>query len=184
MHRRRRARRRSIISRPTLALGLLFGEPMSFLRLNLGLSLVLAVAAGCGGGSGMTTVAFDAGASCSTVPTYGQLLTATFVPRCSGRCHGGANSPPTPTSPAGPIDLSASSTRAQLVDRASIHGMGLVLAVPGDPGASFLLRKLTDSLPADGTLGSPMPMGEAIQWTMIPQAEVDAITCWIAGGAP
>jgi hypothetical protein len=29
-----------------------------------------------------------------------------------------------------------------------------------------------------------MPEGEAILWSMIPQAELDAITCWIAGGAP
>jgi len=148
----------------------------------LTLTLALAIA-GCGGATA-TTIRFDAGGSCSTVPTYAQLLTATFVPRCSGRCHGGANMPPTPSSPAGPIDLSASSTRAELVDRASIHGMGLVLAVPGDPGDSFLLRKLTDALPTDGSLGAPMPEGEAIAWRMIPQAEVDAISCWIAGGAP
>ena len=92
--------------------------------------------------------------------------------------------PPTPTSPAGPFYLSASSTRDQLVNRASVLGMGLVLALPGDPGSSFLLHKLTNNLPSDGSQGSPMPMGEAIQWQMIPQAEVDAITCWIAGGAP
>ena len=186
MHRRRRARQRFIISRPALAPALLKAEAMTFLRLSPGLSpfFFALITAGCGAGGGMTTTTFDAGASCATVPTYGQLLTATFVPRCSGRCHGGANMPPTPTSPAGPIDLSASSTRAQLVDRASIHGMGLVLAVPGDPGTSFLLRKLKNDLPADGSLGSPMPQGEAIAWTMIPQAEVDAITCWIAGGAP
>jgi hypothetical protein len=144
---------------------------------------VIFLAAGCGGG-GAAATKFDAGASCPTVPTYAQLLTTTFGPRCSGRCHGGANMPPTPSSPAGPIDLSASSDRGQLVNRASIHGMGLVLVVPGDPGASFLMRKLTDDLPADGTLGSPMPEGEAIQWSMIPQTELDAITCWIAGGAP
>src|SRR5215470_14903113 len=146
-------------------------------------------AAGCSGGADTTTnhdsgITYDAGPGCATVPTYAQLRAATFAPRCSGRCHGGANMTPTPTSPAGPIDLSASSTRAQLVDRASIHGTGLVLAVPGDPEASFLLRKLKNDLPADGTLGSPMPQGEAIAWTMIPQAEVDAISCWIAGGAP
>jgi len=132
---------------------------------------------------GVDTAVFDAGGSCPTVPTYAQLLTATFVPRCSGRCHGGASMPPTP-SPAGPIDLSASSTRDQLVNRASVLGMGLVLVVPGHPGSSFLMRKLTDDLPADGSLGLPMPEGEAIRWTMIPQAEVDAINCWIAGGAP
>jgi hypothetical protein len=140
------------------------------------------IAAGCGS-SGGTTTRFDAGASCPTVPTYAQLQTATFGPRCSGRCHGGSGGL-TPSSPAGPINLSASSTRAELVDRASIHGMNLLLVVAGDPGASFLLRKLTDQLPTDGSLGSPMPEGEAIQWSMIPQAEVDAITCWIAGGAP
>ncbi len=142
------------------------------------------IAVGCGGGAATTTTKFDAGASCATAPTYSQLVTATFAPRCAGRCHGGANMPPTPSSPAGPIDLSASSDRTTLVDRASIRGMGLVLVVPGDPGGSFLMRKLTDDLPDDGTLGSPMPEGEAIRWSMIPQAEIDAITCWIAGGAP
>ena len=96
--------------------------------------LTLAAAAGCGDAG--TTTRFDAGPSCPTVPTYSQLVTATFAPRCSGRCHGGANMPPTPSSPAGPIDLSSSSNRGQLVDRASIHGMGLVLVVPGDPAAS------------------------------------------------
>jgi hypothetical protein len=146
--------------------------------------MLLSAGAGCGAGGSATTTSFDAGASCPTVPTYAQLVTATFGPRCSGRCHGGANMPPTPSSPAGPIDLSSSSDRGQLVDRASIHGMGLVLVVPGDPGASFLMRKLTDDLPADLSLGNPMPEGEAIRWTMIPQTEIDAITCWIAGGAP
>lgn len=140
-------------------------------------------AAGCGAGND-STLKLDAGAGCAAVPTYGQLVTDIFAPRCSGRCHGGANMPPTPSSPAGPIDLSPSSDRSQLVDRASIHGMGLILAVPGDPARSFLLRKLTNDLPTDRSLGNPMPQGEAIAWSMIPQAEIDAITCWIAGGAP
>jgi len=35
---------------------------------------------------------------------------------------------------AGRADRPASSKRSQLVDRASIHGEGLVLVVPGDPG--------------------------------------------------
>jgi len=143
-----------------------------------------AATAGCGSSSGDTTLTFDAGAGCPTVPTYDQLVTDIFAPRCSGRCHGGANMPPTPSSPAGPIDLSRGSDRGQLVDRASIHGMGLILVVPGAPAGSFLLRKLTNDLPADGSLGNPMPQGEAISWSMIPQAEVDAISCWIAGGAP
>jgi hypothetical protein len=166
----------------------------AYRRLNLVLAAATLVASGCNGGGATTTddaattddarIAFDAGPGCPSVPTYSQLLSATFVPRCSGRCHGGGIMPPGPTSPAGPIDLSASSDRGQLVDRASIYGMGLVVVVAGDPGSSFLLRKLTDGLPADGSLGNPMPQGEAIRWTMIPQAEIDAITCWIAGGAP
>ena len=145
-------------------------------------SVAALVLAGCGGGNSKPPP-FDAGA-CATVPTYAELVTATFAPRCSGRCHGGASMPPAPTSPAGPIDLSASSNRTSLVNRASIHGTGLILVVPGRPDESFLLRKLTNDLPSDGSLGSPMPMGEAILWSQIPQAEVDAITCWIAGGAP
>src|SRR5215468_9650355 len=156
---------------------------MTFTYLYRYLTLAVAALAVAGCGSGGATRTFDAGPDCTTVPTYGQLLTATFVPRCSGRCHNGSTGL-TPTSPAGPIDLSASSNRSSLVDRASIHGMDLVLAVPGDPGSSFVLRKLTNNLPTDGTLGYPMPQGEAIAWTMIPQTEIDAISCWIAGGAP
>ena len=62
--------------------------------------------------------------------------------------------------------------------------MGLVLVVPGNPGASFLMRKLTDDLPSDGSLGGPMPRARRSSGRMIPQTEIDAITCWIAGGAP
>jgi hypothetical protein len=152
------------------------------LILLMGSAVMFTTAAtGCGGGTGKPPP-FDAGA-CATVPTYAQLVTATFAPRCSGRCHGGASMPPAPI-PAGPIDLSTASNRTSLVNRASVLGMGLVLVVPGHPETSFLMRKLTDDLPSDGSLGGPMPMGEAIQWSEIPQAEVDAITCWIAGGAP
>src|SRR5216110_1408905 len=108
---------------------------------------ILAVG-GCGGtaadapfdaaGDRAADVSFDAGSACQPVPTYAALQAGIFGPRCAGRCHGGALMPPTPAA-AGPIDLSATSTRAELVDRASIEGMGLVLVVAGDPHASFLL---------------------------------------------
>jgi hypothetical protein len=146
----------------------------------LGFALALTAVAGCGGGSAQPPP-YDAGA-CATVPTYSQLVTATFAPRCSGRCHGGASM--TPSTPPGPIDLSTKSNRTSLVNRGSVLGMDLVLVVPGDPGRSFLMHKLTNDLPTDGSQGGPMPMGEAILWSEIPQAELDAITCWIAGGAP
>jgi hypothetical protein len=166
-----------------------------FRPLTLFSTLAVAILAvgDCGGGAADVSfdaqadrgadTSFDAGSACQPVPTYATLQAGIFGPRCAGRCHGGPLMPPTPAA-AGPIDLSATSTRAELVDRASIEGMGLVLVVPGDPRASFLLRKLTNDLPADGSLGNPMPQGEAIRWSMIPQAEIDAITCWIAGGAP
>ena len=135
--------------------------------------LVLALSLlGCGSSKG-TTTQFDAGAACLPLPTYAELRDTIFAPRCSGHCHGGGGL--TPSATAGPINLSGSSTRTELVDRASILGMGLVLVVPGDPGASFLIRKLTNDLPADSSLGGPMPQGEAIAWQMIPQAELDRI---------
>jgi hypothetical protein len=132
---------------------------------------------GTGGGS-----SGGAGGNCSSVPTYGQVRDTILTPRCAGRCHGGTGGL-TP-SPAGPINLSASSTRTELVDRDSVLGMGLVLVRAGNPNASFLMDKLTNNLPADSSRGSPMPQGEAIAWRMIPQAELDQIRCWIAGGAP
>ena len=55
--------------------------------------------------------------------------------------------------------------------------------IPGDPDASFLMKKLVDDLPDDGSLGEPMPLGEAIRWVELPEADIEMVRSWIAAGA-
>ena len=52
---------------------------------------------------------------------------------------------------------------------------------PGDPDASFLVQKLTNTqAPAEG---SPMPQGEGIKWRAPDPATLKTLKCWIANGA-
>ena len=55
---------------------------------------------------------------------------------------------------------------------------GALRVVAGSPDASFPVRKLTGDLASDE--GLPMPFGGAT----IPDAEIERIRSWIAGGAP
>jgi hypothetical protein len=58
---------------------------------------------------------------------------------------------------------------------------GGTLVVPGDSATSYLVRKLVDSAPCEG---SQMPTGEAILPQPLQPAELDAVMAWIAAGAP
>jgi hypothetical protein len=121
--------------------------------------------------------------TCETTPTYAELQVSIFGPRCAtGRCHGGTDG----DGPArGPSNFTSISTRDAMVDRPSVHMMGLVLVRPGDPEGSFLMAKLTNDLPADHRLqGVAMPPGIDMPWVSIPESELEEIRCWIAGGAP
>jgi hypothetical protein len=53
--------------------------------------------------------------------------------------------------------------------------------VPGDPGASFLMQKLTNTQGPEE--GKPMPQGDGIQWQQLPDAQLNELRCWIAAGA-
>jgi hypothetical protein len=128
-------------------------------------------------------VEVDTGTGCATTPTYTELRDTIFTANCAtGRCHGGTTGLGRPE---GPGDFTATSTRDVWVNRASIYMRGIVVVTPGDPDASFMLSKLTDDLPADQRLGGEaMPPNGRDPWVMRPQSEIDAIRCWIAGGAP
>ena len=136
------------------------------------------------GDAGDLTV--DAGPPCANTPSYAELRDTIFVTRCaSGRCHGGTGEQaPGPPRPTGKVPLGADSTREGLVNVSSELDASLKLVVPYDPGHSFLMAKLNNDLPEDGSLGQPMPLGEAIQWQMLPEGEIEQVRCWIRGGAP
>lgn len=84
----------------------------------------------------------------------------------------------------GGLDLSEAGAYDALVNvDATTPGAGK-LVVPGDVEASFLWRKLTNTLAEDGSEGAPMPLGEAIQWSQLPDQQINAVRAWIEAGAP
>jgi len=105
--------------------------------------------------------------------TLTQIQQDVFSPRCSG-CHSG---PTSSTLPSGMSLTSAANSYAALVNVASLEQGGLDRVEPGDPDASYLIRKLEGG---PGISGSRMPQGGPY----LSQATIDMIRQWIADGAP
>lgn len=99
------------------------------------------------------------------------------IPGPAASCHSGENS-------ADGLDLLGDDAFDLLVNAASPLFPAEVLVIPGDAEGSFLLRKLTNDLPEDGSLGEPMPKGEAIRWQPLPDDQLELVREWIAAGAP
>lgn len=99
-----------------------------------------------------------------------QLQSEVFTPRCSF-CHtGGSNTLP------GAMNLTDGNAYANLVNVGSRQSAGSTRVVPGDPAASYLIRKLEGT----NTVGSRMPLGGPFL-----DAETMArIKSWISSGAP
>lgn len=82
----------------------------------------------------------------------------------------------------GGLDLMSGDAYDQLVNvTAEVGGLRVK---PGSPEESVLWRKLVNDLPGDGSMGDPMPKGEAIQWTSLSQEDLDLVRAWILAGAP
>jgi hypothetical protein len=162
------------------------------------LTLVLSVLLGCGvvppgdaplgdaavpDDANRPVIAEDGAASA----TY-ESVRAIFQRSCSGYCHAGGS------------DVGASlvlaprnGSPATLVNRPSRQVPRMMVVVPGDPGASYLIHKIEGTmgeLPecAQGRerCGIPMPYawrdgGPAV---VMPREERDLIRRWIAAGAP
>ena len=113
-------------------------------------------------------------------PTFAAVQ-AVFDAHCTG-CHNPSTSLTPGVRRYPELPLTAGQSYQGLVGRAAHESCGGTLVVPGDPATSYLVRKLVDSAPCEG---SQMPAtGEAILPQPLPQAELDAVTTWIAAGAP
>lgn len=98
------------------------------------------------------------------------LQATVFSPSCAG-CHNGTGG-----SLPGVMDLSdAAASFAALVNVASIQQPGLDRVEPGDPDASYLVRKLEGG---PGIDGDRMPQGGSLD-----QATIDVLRQWIEDGA-
>ena len=92
------------------------------------------------------------------------VRTELFGPQC--RCHMGG-----PDSFAN-LDLYTSGLEERLVGRPATECKGQTLVVPGDPDGSYLVRKLTDAVPA---CGRQMPLATPLQ-----NDQLQAVRDWVA----
>jgi hypothetical protein len=131
--------------------------------------------AGCGAGSGEGLdengrPLEPGGGPAALQPTLASIQANVFSPSCAiPGCHGGG-------SVQFGLRLDPGFSAGNLVNVASPRDATLIRVVPGDPDASFMIRKL------EGTqsLGDRMPQFGPY----LPQATIDVIRQWIQLGAP
>jgi hypothetical protein len=136
--------------------------------------LAALITAACGGGSGEGLDANgrpigESGDGDGTLqPTLASIQQNVFTPVCTA-CHAGG------TAPEG-LRLDAGSSAAALIGVPSNQAPSVLRVAPGDPDASYLIRKLEGSAVA----GARMPLGGPF----LDEATIDVIRAWINAGAP
>lgn len=102
-------------------------------------------------------------------PDLASIQANVFTPRCAfSGCHSGGSAPQG-------LNLDAGSSFANLVEVASNEVPSLFRVAPGDPDASYLIRKLQ----GEAAVGARMPL----VGPPLPQSTVDVIREWISTGA-
>ena len=119
-------------------------------------------AAGCGSGNGPSVQGGGV-----LIPIFDSIQLNVLTPLCTN-CHVGA------TAPLG-LRLDAANSYALLVGRASVQDPALLRVDPGNPNASYLIRKLEGT----AATGGQMPLGAPT----LAQADIDIIRQWITTGA-
>lgn len=136
-------------------------------------ALVLLLGA-CGAGSGegldQNGRPLEPGAAPAALePTLASIQALVFTVSCAvPGCHGGAGAQLG-------LRLDPGFSAANLVDVPSPRAASLVRVVPGNPDASFIIRKLEGTQ----TLGDRMPLFGPY----LPQATINVIRLWILNGA-
>lgn len=103
-------------------------------------------------------------------PTLSQIQASIFTPSCGGSsCHSGA-------SPQESLNLAAGATWGSAVNVPSMQQGGLSRIAPGNPSASYLVRKLEGG---PGISGQQMPRGGPF----LSPAEIQQVRDWITAGA-
>ena len=119
-------------------------------------------AAGCGSGSGPSSIGIG-----PLLPNFDSIQANLLTPHCTS-CHIGA------TAPLG-LRLDEANSYALLVGRASAQSPGLLRVDPGDPDASYLIRKLEGTAQTGGQMPLDAPP--------LPQSDIDIVRQWIVDGA-
>ena len=117
-----------------------------------------------------------------------ERVRAIFESSCSGYCHAGGRD-------VGPSLILAphDGSPPDLLDRPSRQVPRMMLIVPGDPDASYLIRKIDGAMGAlpecvsdARQCGIPMPYAwrDGVPAVVMPPEQRDLIRRWIAAGAP
>jgi hypothetical protein len=93
-----------------------------------------------------------------------------FDRHCVTDCHEGASA-------ASALQLARGRSYGNLVNQRSQQIATQIRVIPGDPGASYLVKKMVGGV---GIVGDQMPKLAPPR----PQAEIDALRAWISRGAP
>jgi hypothetical protein len=137
------------------------------------IALLAAAAAGCAGnGNGLDASGNPTSGSGGTTPltaTFQSIQDNVFTPICT-KCHIGAGAPEG-------LQLDAAHSYAALVGVPSAEQVTVMRVEPGDPGSSYIIRKLEG---VAGISGNQMPLGGPY----LPQSTIDVIAQWITAGAP
>jgi hypothetical protein len=110
----------------------------------------------------------------STAATFATIVRKVFTPTCASfSCHGAGQ--------AGGLELLPETAYARLVGvlatNPAARAAGVLRVVPGNPDASFLVRKLM------GTLGPAEGQSMPRVGTRLPAAQLELVRRWIAAGA-
>lgn len=123
------------------------------LRVTWGVALVAVALAGCGTPD-----------RCSSTAAVAQAI---FVPHCTtSTCHSQPN-------PAAGLDFTATDIDSEVINVAAQQCSGQIIVVAGDPDASYLIHKVSDTKPP---CGGRMPLAQ-------PALSADDISClrsWVA----
>ena len=141
-------------------------RPATSLPLALFVALVLA---GCGGGGSGD----DGDGGGPSAATLAQLQDSVFTPRCTG-CHDGSQPANGPLP--GSMNLTAGNSHTSLVGVPSRQQNTVLRIAPGDPAASYLMRKIEG---APGINGQRMPLGGP----PLDGETIARIASWIVAGA-
>jgi hypothetical protein len=136
--------------------------------------LAAAALSGCAGnGKGLDAngnpITSGSGGTAPLTADFQSIQDNVFTPICT-KCHIGAGAPEG-------LQLDAAHSYALLVGVPSVEQPAVLRVSPGNPDASYMVRKLQGS---PGISGGQMPLGGPY----LPQSTIDVIRQWITAGAP
>lgn len=137
---------------------------------NLLLPLVLLLAAACGSVKSPTEPSEEPGGGAAF--TFSRIQAEIFTPNCAkAGCHSVASG-------SGGLVLTEGRSYGEIVNQPSTGQGSLDRIEPGDPGRSYLVKKLRGD---PDITGDRMPLDQP---GGLPQEQIDGIIAWVRAGAP